>query len=276
MKKGLLILLAISLLCFGALVVFQPYLIKAIYAKYKSTEHFVALKHDSRVRYEPGAEANARKLAQVLDDVALEVEEALGAKFDRNIEAYICATQEQFNEYVYLSKNARGAVYWEKLFLSPGAFQGSYLRPITLHELTHYLFITHLSDKQHIQNIPLWFREGIAVYVANGNSEYMTRSRYIRLMTNAEKSDFWAGKYDAWFSTADPSSVLAASGAINFELYRIYGYLVHYLAMQDEGKFKSFIGNLLDGQEFYSALNEMYGKDLAELLTDFSIYLKNT
>jgi hypothetical protein len=90
---------------------------------------------------------NRTKLGGVLSDSQKAVENVLNANFQKPFEVYVCFSQEVFNEYVFLSKNVRGAVYWGKLFLSPGAFSRDSLKRLTSHELTHYFFILILARK---------------------------------------------------------------------------------------------------------------------------------
>lgn len=72
------LILTISLV---GLVVTQPLLIKAIYAKYKSTDQFLTFKDDARIKYEQGAELYAITLNNILDESQKAVEIALGAQF---------------------------------------------------------------------------------------------------------------------------------------------------------------------------------------------------
>lgn len=121
-KKSLIWATSIAIACIIGIAITQPILVKAILAKYKSTDHFLILEADNRIRYEEFAKQNAHYLSGVLNDSQEAVVHALNANFEKPVEIYICSSQESFNEYVFLSKNVRGAVYWGKLFLSPGAF----------------------------------------------------------------------------------------------------------------------------------------------------------
>jgi hypothetical protein len=173
-KKFVIFAVSLALLVIIGCLFSQSIFLQAVLAKYKSTDHFVVLGDDQRIRYEKSAEANAIALKPLLNGSKAQVESILHARFKKSIEVYVCSSQTSFNEYVFLSKNVKGAVYWGKLFLSPGAFSqdDSRLAELTTHELTHYLFYTHLGDKAHVKNIPLWFREAIAVFVANGGADY--------------------------------------------------------------------------------------------------------
>jgi len=94
-----------------AVALFQPALIKAIQAKFRATDHFLTLREDPRIRYEVQAERNAVILKGVLPSLTQNVEEILGAPFEKPVEVFVCASQESFNNYVYLSRNVRGAVF---------------------------------------------------------------------------------------------------------------------------------------------------------------------
>ncbi|WP_370979487.1 hypothetical protein [Agaribacterium sp. ZY112] len=262
-------------MCLVGLVVTQPLLIKAIYAKYKSTDQFLTFKGDARIKYEQGAEQNAITLNNILDESQKAVEIALGAQFNAPISIYICSSQDVFNEYVYLSKNVRGAVYWGKLFLSPGAFNRGSLAKLTKHELTHYLFYTHLGERAHIEGIPLWFREGIAEFVANGGSKF-TKGRSIQhFMSVKERQSYLSGSLDFWFTTKDPTDAVS-NGTVNWILYKVGALFVHYLHDLNPQKFEELVRELLAGKKFEQAIYSEYGRDTQTLKSEFTKYLQGT
>jgi hypothetical protein len=248
-------------------------LVKAIYAKFKSTDQFLTFKDDTRIKYEQGAEQYAITLNNILDESQNAVEIALGAKFKEPIDIYICSSQDVFNEYVYLSKNVRGAVYWGKLFLSPGAFNRGSLANLTKHELTHYLFYTHLGERAHIEGVPLWFREGIAEFVANGGPNF-TEGRSIKyFMSVKERESYLSGDLDFWFITKDPSDAVS-NGTVNWILYKVGALFVHYLHDLNPPKFEELIRDLLAGQKFEQAVYSEYGRDIQTLRSEFTKYLR--
>jgi hypothetical protein len=206
------------------------------------------------------------------------VESILHARFKKSIEVYVCSSQTSFNEYVFLSKNVKGAVYWGKLFLSPGAFSqdDSRLAELTTHELTHYLFYTHLGDKAHVKNIPLWFREAIAVFVANGGADYTRGGNILNLISSEERQAFLSGRTDYWFASSNPLDAVNKTGTANWLLYRVGALFVHFLRDAQPGKFDEMIQLLLAGMEFDVALKATYGKDTGALLREFSQYLTTT
>lgn len=249
--------------------------LKSLIAKYKSTDNFITLVEDSRIRYEKSAKEDAIALKEILNASQRKVEVALNARFEKPIEIYVCASQDSFNEYVFLSKNVRGAVYWGKLFLSPGAFgRGEeYLAELTTHELTHYLFYTHLGEKAHIKNIPIWFREGIAVFVADGGPNYTKDKDVSDLMSSEEKEAYFSGNIDFWFASNNPADAVAKNGAVNWLIYRVGALFVHYMHDSQPENFEKLMRLLLSGTEFSQALEVSYGKNIEILRKDFFQYL---
>jgi len=57
-KKTIVGVIFVVIILFVGILLTQPLLIKAIQAKYKSTDHFLVLKKDSRIRYEEPAKKN--------------------------------------------------------------------------------------------------------------------------------------------------------------------------------------------------------------------------
>jgi hypothetical protein len=276
-KKFLIFIAALVSLLVVAGLLNHSILLRAVVAKYKSTSQFAVLATDPRIRYEAPAKDNAIALQKILETSRQQVESVLGARFEKPVEAYVCASQDSFNDYVFLSKNVKGAVYWGKLFLSPGAFsQGEpSLAELTTHELTHYLFYTHLGEQAHVKNIPLWFREGIAVFVANGGAAY-TKGKTIRdVMSSEEQQAYLSGATNYWFTSTDPRDAVAKNGMANWLLYRVGALFVHYLHDSQPAKFAQLTKLLLSGTEFSVALERSYGKKLELLLEEFARYLSS-
>jgi hypothetical protein len=274
-KKLIVSIAAIALLLVGAVCLTQPLLFKAVLAKHKSTDHFVSLAEDGRIRYENPAKENALELKEILGESQKNVETALKSHFKAPVGVYICSSQDSFNDYVFVSKNVKGAVYWGKVFLSPGAFahgEGG-LADITMHELTHYFFYTHLGEKVHVKNIPLWFREGIAVFVANGAAGYTKDKRLLDLISSAEKEAYLSGATGFWFASEDFRDAVGKNGTANWLLYRVAALFVHYLHDAQPASFDKLIELLLSGTEFSEAARIAYGKGIELLHEDFARYL---
>ena len=274
-KKILVSAAAIVILLVIGIFLSRPILLKAVLAKYKSTDHFVTLAEDARIRYEPGAKDKAAAVKEILDGSQKNVESLLKAHFKKPIDLYVCASQVSFNGYVFLSKNVKGAVYWGKLFLSPRAFsQGeAALAEVTTHELTHYLFHTYLGEQAHIEHIPLWFREGIAVYVANGGPAYTEGKNVRDVISDDEKEAYLSGATNAWFASKNPGDAVGKNGTANWLLYRVGALFVHYLHDSQPAQFDRLVQLLLSGSEFTDAVNTAYGKNVELLHKEFAQFL---
>lgn len=273
-KKIIVGVIFVVIILFVGISLTQPLLIKAIKAKFKSTDHFLVLKNDSRIRYEKSAKENALTLAEVLTSSESNVERILNSTFKKTIEVYICSTQEIFNEYVFLSKNVRGAVYWEKVFLSPGAFNRGSLTGLVQHELTHYLFNSHIGEKAHSTGVPLWFREGIAVFVANGGENYTEGTDIFSVMKSQERKAYLSGETDFWFKSTDPGDAVGKYGTANWLLYRVGGLFVHFMHDSHPDYFDNLIQRLLSGEKFKLAVQTSYNRNIKALLKEFTTYLQ--
>jgi hypothetical protein len=276
-KKALLGSLMLVVALIAALLATQPLILKSLYARFKSTEHFLVLEKDPRIRYEEGAELNAEKVFSLLSETEEAVAQVLNSSFEEPIRIFVCATQDSFNEYVFLSQNVRGAVYWGNLFLSPGAFERGSLNSLLEHELTHYLFYTHLGERDHIRNVPLWFREGVAVFVDSigGGSDVENADAFMP-MNARDKSTFLSGEADYWFYSSRATDAVTEGGVANAMLYRISGAVVHYLYITDTAGFKNFVQSLLSGANFNDALETTTEYSSESLLQSFREALQSS
>lgn len=259
-------------LCAVAAVIAEPLLIKGVLARFRSTDHFLVLDHDDRVRYEATAKTGAEAVADILSDRQDVVETILGASFQQPVQVFICATQESFNQYVFLSRNARGATYWGKIFLSPGAFQRGSLSRLVTHELTHYLFHSYLG-RNHVRNVPLWFREGVADYVANGGPSYTADRELRRRMIPQDRQALLSGDVDFWFETNDPGDAVTSNGVANVLLYRPGALFVHFIHDTDPEGFDALIQALLFGEPFDPAFTSAFDQSVRSMLAAFKDYL---
>ncbi|WP_298532244.1 hypothetical protein [uncultured Algibacter sp.] len=274
LKRITLVVTALFVLVVFVLVAKNPLLIKSIKSKYKSTDQFIAFKSDSRIKYEIGMEDKASLIYNILENKKTYVEQVVGSSFKEPINIYICGSQERFNEYVYLSKNVKGAVFWGKLFLSPGAFNSARTEKLLTHELTHFLFYSHLGESEHIKNIPLWFREGYADFVANGGKYYTKKTKVSGLMTSDEQELFLSGKVDYWFNTNNPRDAVN-NGVINWKNYRIGTLFVSFMYDLSPTKFNILINKILAGQNFKTAFETIYSTRTNKMLSHFRDYINS-
>jgi hypothetical protein len=97
--------------------VLRPYLAYA-WVLARSTDGFAAAQEDPRVRYEPGAEAEAARVAAALPAAIASVESALESGFAGPVTVYVCATAESFARFTG-GDRAAGTTLGGRLFLAP-------------------------------------------------------------------------------------------------------------------------------------------------------------
>ena len=166
MKKRALLtfLIAISIVFLGSSFVRQSI------AALRSTDHFIIYTNDSRILFEPGAEAYAIKIGGVLDSAIKRIEAKQYSNFTDPVRVHVCSSRESFKKY--FGADVRAGVLI-KLFLSPRVFDdGNVVAELYLtHELSHL----HIRDKignYKMSRLPVWFKEGLATYVSGGGGAH--------------------------------------------------------------------------------------------------------
>src|SRR5262245_47811315 len=149
---------------------------------------FEALPTESRVRYEPGAEARAASVAQLLPGAIAQVEAAHYRPFAEPVVVYICATNECFDRRVPGAARFTAAVIHEnRVLLAPRLFEREQERlyPILVHELSHL----HLGQRlgHYTMRIPVWFHEGLAsLAAASGGADLVSEEEARRAIAAGE------------------------------------------------------------------------------------------
>ena len=126
-----------------------------------------------------------------------------------------------------------------------------------------------MGERSSIENIPLWFREGIAVFVANGGAAYTREKDVFHQMSSEEREAFQSGSVDDWFNSKDPRDAASKTGRVNWLLYRVGALFVHYLHDSHPAAFEKLVKLLLSGEKFDHAVELSYGRTIASLLAEF-------
>src|SRR5262245_36833862 len=101
---------------------------------------FETLATEGRVRYEPGAQARAARVAEILPAAIAQVEAAHYRPFADPAVVYVCATNECFDRRVPGAARFTAAVIHEnRVLLAPRLFEREQQRlyPVLVHELSH-------------------------------------------------------------------------------------------------------------------------------------------
>ncbi len=131
-------------------------------------ERFETLATDERVRYEPGAQHYAERVAELLPAAIGQVEAGHYRPFPAPVIVNVCGTGACFEDAVPGGARFTAAVIYDnRLLLAPRLFdrEPARLYPILVHELSHL----HLGQQlgHYTMRIPVWFHEGLASLVAS-------------------------------------------------------------------------------------------------------------
>lgn len=244
-------------------------LIRGGIAYFQSLDGFNELGSDSGIFYEEGAKNIARMAEQHIYEAVKIVEQKQYKPFREKVAIYICASKESFSKYSGAPKMAKGAVFNNKLFISPRASETNTLIQILVHELSHLHFHQYVGNRRYASNIPPWFQEGLAVYVSGGGG--------------AEKVSYGAAKESILknhsFRPNDSGSLIFPKTAFSFGLkphmfYRQASMFVSYLSKNSPVEFKEFVTMLLGDAEFKVAFEKAFNKSIDIAWVDFVDTLK--
>ena len=223
---------------------------------------FVPDSLDQRILIEPGVNRNREAISLVRDslDACIDaVERAHGHPFPDHVRIYLPSTQDSFNKRTAAAPRgiARGAVFADRLFLSPRAFATNSSLGVLRHELSH-LHFRQVLGTAYTTEIPGWFQEGMAVFVANGGgAEAVSEEEAIEAILRGER-----------FSPEDVGSAVprgaAAHGLGHHMFYRQAELFVTYLAGLHPDSFRQFISMLLGSHVFQSAFEAAFEQTVSK------------
>lgn len=222
-------------------------------------EGFIVLETDSRIRYEEGAEEAARKLEELLPEAVGKVERAHKIPFCRPVEVFVLATARSF---VRLSPSAEALTSRARVYLSPRLFENSArVAGVLTHELSHAHFMQCLGSANAPPDIPTWFREGFAVWIAGGaGAERVSPAE----AAEAIRSGSPPPPEGHWRSVPGPHM-----------LYRQSAMFVEYLR-SEPARFDFLIANVLAGVSFQDAFVEAYERGVDQMWEKFAAGLRAT
>src|SRR5215831_8153117 len=226
---------------------------------------FETLATEARVRYEPGAQARAARVAELLPEAIAQVEAAHYRPFAEPVVVYVCATNDCFDRRVPGAARFTAAVIHEnRVLLAPRLFEREEQRlyPILVHELSHL----HLGQRlgHYTMRIPVWFHEGLAsLAAASGGADLVSEDEARRAIATGEnflpdaRHDETRRKYaDQWHLRISM-------------LYRQSMMLLADLRSTSEERFRQLLLSLQQNVAFDEAVNAAFGSDALELALKF-------
>lgn len=226
------------------------------------TDNFLINQNDSRILYEPGAEAFAERIVPLLPTSIQQIEAKQYQPFAKTVKIYICASRKSFIRLY--GADVRAGVL-TKLFLSPRIFdQGDEIIKLYLtHELSHLHLLQQLGVYKN-GRLPFWFKEGLATYASSGGGAHT--------VTDGQAIDFIrAGKH---FVPNETGGFIFQKTPSDFDLephmfYRQSMLFIKYLVSINESEFRKFLLSIEKGEKLPKALRKAYNKELKDLWGDF-------
>ncbi len=231
-------------------------------ATLRTTDYFIAAQNDSRVLFEPGAEAYAEKIVALLPEAIQQIEARHYRQFPKPVKIYVCGSQESFRKLY--GKDVRGGVLL-KLFLSPLIFEGSdhIVSLYLMHELSHLLILQQIGPHKR-NRLPFWFKEGLATYASDGGGAHSVTE--MQAIHSIQSGKFFVPNESGGLIFRNTPSDW---GLQPHMFYRQSMMFVTYIKSVDEAKFTLFLLSVQNGQKFSKALKQVYGKSLADLWNQY-------
>ena len=238
------------------------------HALVRSTSEFVPSSADPRVMYEPGAESLAATVAASLPESIKAVEASQYRPFVLPVSVYVCATVDSFAAHT-ANRSAGGHVIGRRLFISPKHENTAERVPrILTHELSH-LQIDQQVSLLTVAELPVWFAEGLGVFVSDGGgaesiSEDQARASILAGRTFVPETSggvFWRKSASSY-------------GLSPHLFYREAAMFVAYLKRLDEARFKTLLLGVEDGGSFKSVFAVAYGEDIDSVWQGFTAELR--
>jgi hypothetical protein len=247
------------------------FLLRVLAPLFRSTDDFLVLASDVRIRYQPGAEAAASVVAQALPAAIATIERAQFRPFVRPVQILVCATTTRFDRHGYGVRGAGGFVLNGRLFLSPKPQNTPERLPRLLtHELSHLHLEQQIGMLRGSRQLPGWFKEGLAVHVSNGaGAENVTAAEAKQAIVRGRTF-----RLDTKGSWLFPQTA-ARDGLEPHLFYRESALFVSFLARSDPAAFQRLLIALQDRQPFGATVKRTYQQDLAALWTQFAASLKS-
>ncbi len=236
------------------------------------TTDLQVLSSDNRILYEKGAEALAGETEKHLSQAMKTVESRQFGAFKEPVKIYVFATPKSFSKYSGVSEALLGAGLKSEVFLSGKLLSEiNKVQGILTHELSHVQLSQKLGVIRFNRSLPRWFREGLAIYVADGGgASYATQAE------TTEK--FLEGKHFVPETEGTLFNIkLAATGNLEPKIfYRQSGMFVQFLAQHYPLQFETFVRNLQVGKNFESQFSECFKCNVNAMLQSFIGTLRRT
>ncbi len=243
-----------------------------VIAKAKSRAQFVPTAAQPSVRYLPGSQALADRLAARLAQSMKVVEQFHGAQFTHLPTVLVCKT-DCVTAYAPGSNNDPATQYGDAIFMNEDLLlqreqqRGIPADAFLVHELAHLLLYQRAGVIAYLR-VPAWFKEGVAVVASDGAGVSATPAEAARSISNAKH-----------FDAAEPGSMFRNRSAHSYGLpasifYRESTLFVQYLKDQDRAAFKVALNAIVHGGDFQHSFRRAYGQPIAAYWPGFVVTMR--
>jgi len=259
----------ISIIIFYLLVLNGCSTFRTVLAMTKSTDGFQSLKQDSRVKYEDGSIKFAEEIAPYLESAVQTVENKQGA-FKKPVVIYVTKSIDSFSSYC-ASKYPSGCVIGDRLFASPKLLkQKNRIPGILTHELSHLQHTQDIGRWDYQTKLPVWFKEGLAVYVSNGSGAEKVTEQEAAEAIHQGKTIKPNGSGGLIFR-----KTASSFGLKTHMFYRQSEMYVRWLHDMSPSKFRELFTTLEQGKTLNEALSSVYGFTVRQGWSQFTGEIKD-
>ncbi len=224
--------------------------------------NFETLDTDSSILYEGKSKNTAIESSRYFRNAILKVENEFGGKLQAPIKMYVFTNQKRFANYSNGSIRARAGGSNEGIYISPRMSDELETLPgVIVHELVHTYLLQLMGQQRYRDELPSWFKEGIAVVISKGaGAEGVDLHETIEMMINGNtfsaknNGDLFYGKHPVGM----PSRVF----------YLQSGLFVQYIRKKKPEIFQRFI-SYLKTKSFKNAFYEVYGVQIGVYWNEF-------
>ncbi|WP_026840467.1 M48 family metalloprotease [Citrifermentans bremense] len=229
------------------------------------TTDFEVLPSDNRILYERGAKTLAEEAAKQLPQMMNAVESRQYGAFKAPVKVYAFAGTKSFARYAGVPEVVKGAGLGSEIYLS-GQLLGKMneVRGMLGHELSHVQMSQTLGTITYNRSLPRWFREGLAIYVADGGgatsvSEAEAKEQFLRGIHFTPETE------GALLNLTLPGS----KGLEPRIFYRQSGMFVQYMAGRYPAQFETLVKGLQEGNPFEAEFAAAFNLKVDEMLQSF-------
>ncbi|MEY4728984.1 MAG: hypothetical protein RL020_142 [Pseudomonadota bacterium] len=264
----------VALLVLSAVFITGCAAMQIVSAHFASTEHFIFLAEDKRIRYEPGAEKFAALVKPSLDRAIQQVEVKHYLPFSKPVAIFVCNSAQSFARLSGQKDTIRGGVHpTQGLFLNPVLLgRPETIAPVLTHELSHL----HLNQRHQMNFVdyPTWFNEGLATFVADGSGAEAASE--VEAKQQIANGKIFPPQESGSRLSLDQTGALSVLPNGSHMFYRQSMMFIGFLKQRDEKRFKQFLLDAQDGEIFSAAFSRAFGGKVESLQNEFISALKKS